>query len=42
MKILPYNEVNIHKEEEEKKKQSPLEKNKKQVKIKSNQIIFYK
>jgi hypothetical protein len=43
LRLLPYDEITRHnEEEEEKKKQSPLEKPKKQVKIKSNQIFFYK
>ena len=45
MKILPYSTFyktgGGFEKEEEKKKQSPLEKPKKQVKTKSNEIIFY-
>ena len=47
MKILPYSTFYKtggkypNKTEEEKKKKSPLEKPKKQVKTKSNEIIFY-
>lgn len=43
IRLLPYDEITRHNEEEEEKtKQSPLEKPKKQVKRKSNQIFFYK